>query len=262
MVPRPAALAAIAAVAIVSCGGAEELVPGFSTVSTAELAYGGAPGSGGVGGNGATGAAGAGGQGGVAGQGGAQPEGGTGGYAGAGAAAGQATAGGAAGAWAGAAGEAGAAASAASAGAACGPSDPEPNNDIASAHDLGGVTDCDSDGATMGGVLDGAGDRDWYTLHGDDKFGCKVDPAFTVQCTEPVTLCAYFLCDSGGTVVTCHGASAPAVSVMGDKGCCGDVLSMSPSLDCTSTNEDSAQVWLEVSTAAQACVGYSIQYHY
>lgn len=160
------------------------------------------------------------------------------------------------------AGSAGAAGVAGAAGAAgCAGGDTEPNGDVASAQELTDITDCDAKGFSFSGTADGSSDEDWYTLHAADVVGCSVDPNLAIQASQSTELCAYFLCDTGDTSVSCFGASTAAVTAMGDKGCCTEALSISPEVECSGTN-DSVQVWIRVRTLSPACVGYKVQLHY
>jgi hypothetical protein len=186
----------------------------------------------------------------------------TGGAAGSAAKGGAAGSGGAAGT-SGKAGAAGASGKAGTAGSAgCVDKDPEPNDTEATAFNLAGITDCDGTGASLTGTIDGASDTDWYSVYADDTFGCSVTPTFTQTSSETVTVCAYFLCDSGTTEVTCDSASQADSSPAGNSGCCSTASTFSPGVNCSGTSKDSTQISLVVKSTTNACLSYTIDYNY
>lgn len=255
---------------MVACMAQGESAPGFSVVATASGGQGhpsggsGASGKGGstpAGGSGHGGSSAEGGQGGTAGTGGSGGEGGTSGSGGSAGAGGDGGA--SAGGTSGASGKGGSAGSSGTGGTggSCAQTDPEPNDTEGAAHSLGNITDCDSTGGDLSGALDGKADTDWYTFHGSDEFGCMGDPTFTLMTNETVKMCAYFLCDSGSTKVTCQGVAQPATSPLGRSGCCASALTLAPAIECSGT-DDSSKVWFELQAPQDVCVAYTVDYHY
>ncbi len=138
-------------------------------------------------------------------------------------------------------------------------SDPgaEPNDNEATATDLGAIEDCDAQLLDVSGVLNG-NDVDWYRYSGSDVWGCSVDPTRVVNGNGQLLLCKF--ADCPGAVVTCS-TGTPAVSPGGLDGCCGQG-SVALSVDCDSWSDD-ATVYLSVEKPSGFdCVDYSIDMHY
>ena len=164
---------------------------------------------------------------------------------------------------AGASGAAGAGGAAGSAGAGgCVDPGPEPGDEESTAVSVTSITDCDWDGKSITGTLHGAGDDDWYTFHGDDQAGCTVNPNFDIAPASTLIVCAYFVCDSGSTEVTCDSNSQSSLSPAGHSGCCSSGATFSPKLNCTGTMEDSTKVTVRVRSPVNNCLTYKIDYHY
>jgi hypothetical protein len=218
-----------------------------ATGGNAATAGTGAAGAGSAGVDAAGGSAGApGGQGGAAGEAGAAASGGAAGTAG--------KAGAGAGAGAGGAGAGGTSGAGAIAG--CDDVGFEPNDDEASATDLPDVTDCDVTGSQIGAALDGA-EGDFYRFSGADVSGCVVDPIATTG--DAVRLCLYAEC--AGLALSCTQGAA-ASSPAGRAGCCvhaGGTVELF--IDCSGWSED-ATIWIGVEQSGEACLPYSVEYHY
>ena len=137
----------------------------------------------------------------------------------------------------------------------------EPNETEATAVDLGGISDNDSDAASVSGVLDSVDDVDWYKYHGDDTFGYVVDPTRGLTTPDNLRLCAFFDCDDGSdAAVTCNGGATSAQSPDGRPGCCHS-QGFTADIDCSSS-DDSAEVFIRLDKPVPACVTYDLMYHY
>ncbi len=181
---------------------------------------------------------------------------GTGGLAGEGGAAGGA-AGISAGGESGAGGAGGSAGTAGMAGTGCDDVGFEPNGDESSATALAAIDDCDVSGSSVTAHLADGSDVDVYRFDGTDELGCAVDP--TASTSASVRLCLYAECS--GAAVGCV-LGAPATSPLGRVGCCvpsGGTVQLS--VDCSGFSDD-ARVFVTVSGAGQACLPYTVTYHY
>lgn len=146
------------------------------------------------------------------------------------------------------------------------PADPnEPNDTPDTANDLGSITDSDSDGSTITGVLAGPDDSDWFTYHGSDTTFALVNPTRNVMSDGNVTLCKYALCDVSPETqqLLCPDGTELAAATNGAPGCCATNMGFTFDLTCDSFwGDDSATVWIEVLTDDDACVSYSVDYHF
>jgi hypothetical protein len=126
---------------------------------------------------------------------------------------------------------------------------------------LDSITDCDGTGGELPGTLEGS-DKDWFSFHAKDQFGCQVNPEFSLQATTGTLLCAYFVCDSGGDNLNCPTGSTVDTSPDGLSGCCTSTGSMKPDINCSGT-DDSSQVYVLVYAPSNtACQPYTLSYHY
>ncbi len=126
---------------------------------------------------------------------------------------------------------------------------------------LDSITDCDGTGGEVPGTLEGS-DKDWFSFHAEDQFGCQVNPEISLQANTGTLLCAYFLCDSGGDNLNCPTGSTVDTSPDGLSGCCTSTGSMKPDINCSGT-DDSSQVYLLVYAPSNtACQPYTLGYHY
>ncbi len=146
----------------------------------------------------------------------------------------------------------------------CRADDNEPNEDEASATDLGQISDLDIDGGTVVGSLHSEDDVDWYVYLGDDDPVSNVDPARSIQASGGVRLCKFFECEAGlaQTDFECPLGSDYALA-NARPGCCsvaGDVAL--PDLDCEGVAEDNATVYIRVDQPDAVCVTYELDYHY
>lgn len=140
----------------------------------------------------------------------------------------------------------------------------EPNDSEATAHDLGTIGDCDDEGGSVSGLLDGTTDPDWYKYYGTDGTGCTTDPNRTVTSSHPIRVCKFIQCDNNEeNDFECPGGTSAAMSPDGRPGCCG-TSSIDFSLTCgsSSLNSDNAMVYVRVDTQENACVTYTLSYAY
>jgi hypothetical protein len=134
----------------------------------------------------------------------------------------------------------------------------EPNDSEATALSLGAINDCDNNEATLLGALDGPSDEDWYKYDGSDDFGCVVDPTRALTATGGLRLCKFAECD--GVSVSCEDGSQSALSPKGNPGCCHS-QGFGIDVGCSGIDDD-ATIIIRLDQAAEACVEYSLDYHY
>jgi hypothetical protein len=140
----------------------------------------------------------------------------------------------------------------------------EPNDTEATARDLGTIGDCDSEGEQISGVLTGFADVDWYKYLGSDKSAfCSVSPARSLVASHPVRLCKFVQClDGQAPSFSCPSGTSSATSPDGRAGCCGSA-GFDFGASCGSfLGSDDLRVYLRVTTEEQACVEYTIDYHF
>jgi hypothetical protein len=140
----------------------------------------------------------------------------------------------------------------------------EPNDDEASAVDLGEINDNDGNGGVLSASLHHAGDVDWYFYTGNDDITGNVDPARALVASGGLRLCKFLECDNGlaETEFECPPGTQYALSTMARPGCCANDGFGLEDLNCTGVIEDNATVVLRVDQPEPACVTYSISYHY
>lgn len=141
----------------------------------------------------------------------------------------------------------------------------EPDDDEASAQDLGEITDDDSDAVLVDGVLSGAQDHDWFRYHGLDTFGYVVSPTVKLTASAGVRLCQFIECDAGGVVmtgVTCPKGTVHALSGALRPGCCGTSVFTLEEIACEGTSDD-ATIYVRLDQADEnVCVEYSLTVNY
>ncbi|NUO53729.1 MAG: hypothetical protein HOV80_33190 [Polyangiaceae bacterium] len=140
----------------------------------------------------------------------------------------------------------------------------EPNDTESSAHDLGTIGDCDDEGGSVSGVLDGTTDPDWYKYQGTDGTGCSVDPSREITSSHPIRVCKFIQCDNNeANDFSCPGGTMDVTSPDGRPGCCS-TSEFNFGLTCgsSSLNSDNATVYVRIDTTANECVTYTLTYHY
>ncbi len=147
---------------------------------------------------------------------------------------------------------------------ACAQPEGEPNDDEASAIDLGQL-DCGAEPIVQAGALDGV-DLDWYTTVPNDGVVCFSSPtaaAVAADATD-LTVCIYAQCNMGNTSVGCGfgmGAGMPDTSPDGAEGCCNTGSVDLDSVTCQSFDQ-SYVAWVRVSAAQDQCVDYELTLEY
>ena len=153
-----------------------------------------------------------------------------------------------------------------STGQGCGDTGPEPNETEQTAIDLGGIGDCDGDGESFSGMIDGNFDVDWYKFHGSDaSMFCSVDPSRTLTSSAPVRLCKFIQCDNAeSNNFDCPGGTTAASSPDGRPGCCSSG-NINFDLVCGGSqfNDDNAVVFIRIDNPDESmCPTYTVDYHY
>jgi hypothetical protein len=151
-------------------------------------------------------------------------------------------------------------------GSACNDLGPgEPNGTEATAVNLGQVTDCDEDGASVTGTLAGPSDADWYRYANEDVFGCSVDPTRAISAAGSIRICKFFECLNGEVPsFDCPGSTTASTSPAGRPGCCGDT-GFDLGVECTNlgAGSDNTNVFIRVdSVQGQQCLNYTMDWHY
>ena len=141
----------------------------------------------------------------------------------------------------------------------------EPNDTESTAHDLGTIGDCDDEGGSVSGLLDGPTDPDWYKYYGTDASSlCTTDPNRSVTSSHPIRVCKFIQCDDNeANDFECPSGTSSATSPDGRPGCCA-ASSIDFSLTCgsSSLNADNAMVYVRIDTQENACVTYTLTYAY
>ena len=133
-----------------------------------------------------------------------------------------------------------------------------------SAVDLGTLGDGDPGTLpTVSGVMEST-DEDWFSFEGEDDIVGTLNPWFSLGASLDIQICAYFHCVSGGTDVTCSTGAFTHTSSAGRPGCCtvSGAFELLPDLDCTGTSDDSATVYIRLSSSSAECVPYELTYRY
>jgi len=139
----------------------------------------------------------------------------------------------------------------------------EPNDDEATAVDLGMIDDSDDPGV-FSASLHQPEDVDWFRYQGDDDFGSNVAPERELVSSGGLRLCKFLECDNGlaETEFECPPGTEYALSPMARPGCCASGGIALPDLNCTGVIEDNATVYIRVDQPEEACVTYSVAYQY
>jgi hypothetical protein len=132
----------------------------------------------------------------------------------------------------------------------------------ATAKVLPGITDNDSDAATVTGIVDGILDVDQYSLAGADTSLHQIDATATTP-TAGVEMCMFAKCQKGVmNFMGCSGGTQ-AKNDIGMDGCCltapGTVVL---SHNCTGTTDDSLNTFIRVKDLKNVCTPYSVTYHF
>jgi hypothetical protein len=142
----------------------------------------------------------------------------------------------------------------------------EPNDSEATAVDLGTIDDNDASAGTVDGVL-ADGDEDWFKFIGTDTPVLYfVDPsrALTLPGNETVRRCIFVegCTDPMDLTVTCPNNTSVSTSPDGRTGCCGTIdFEIDPSCGLIAGANLTVYIRLD-QPPAQACVPYTMTYHY
>jgi hypothetical protein len=146
----------------------------------------------------------------------------------------------------------------------------EGNTTPETAIDLGAISDCDpSFPYTQYATLTGAPGSQLFKVTGNDVAGCIVDPEITITSLGSVPgLCVYADCGPQGGTVTCNtfetAVELPTDTLGTLQGCCADDPSgvgATPTISCNGNN-DSADVYIEITSETSECAGFWISYRY
>lgn len=152
-------------------------------------------------------------------------------------------------------------------GAACEEDPNEPNDSEDDAIWQPEISDCDEDAGMIEGILDWDGDVDWYAYRGGDVAGCIVDPSRDVVSSHVLRVCKFVECVDGSnaTAGPCPSGTVAAATESGLPGCCAEgmgVTGFAVPVECES-GDDSAYIRVRIDRSPiDACVGYTIDYHY
>lgn len=139
----------------------------------------------------------------------------------------------------------------------------EPNDDEASAIDLGMAT-CGQDPTVTSGGLDGE-DVDWFRYALQSAMFCFDTPSAAVTADLEVEVCMYAVCGQADPNVSCFGSGGlqMAMSPDGLPGCCGNGATGLPQAGCGFQQTPPASVEVSVTGgAADACTPYELEWSY
>lgn len=143
----------------------------------------------------------------------------------------------------------------------------EPNGAESQAFKLqpGAVEDCDDDGGSIHGVIQGSEDVDWFFYQGSDTLPCLVDPARGWVASQPgLRVCKYAFCTSAETDVGCPSGSTESTSPGGRAGCCGNAP-FEIDLNCGGSFDEHAEIYLRIDHPGgddTTCNEYDLSFHY
>lgn len=145
-----------------------------------------------------------------------------------------------------------------------GPGEPA-NDQMATAHYLGDLSDDDSDEGTIMGTLRTPEDVDWYAYHGVDGVGSTTDPGRQII-GAGIRICKYIDCDGEEDEdFDCPSGTAPDTQ-SGHPGCCwtgGEAIEWGLTCGSSSLNSDNAVVYMRVDhVGGPGCEPYTLKYNY
>jgi hypothetical protein len=140
------------------------------------------------------------------------------------------------------------------------PMDPGGTENTAMA--LKNTDDCDGDGSSIKGVIDGILDIDMYSLQAADTFGCVIGPTSSTPSTD-IQYCMFIKCQGGGMDFKGCSGSTQEKSDIGLDGCClTQPGTLTIDYNCTGTTNDSIDVFIRVKGLKDACIPYTSTYHF
>lgn len=135
-------------------------------------------------------------------------------------------------------------------------------NTDATAKALPGITDNDADAASVNSIIDGALDVDMYSVAGADTFGYVINGTITTP-TPEVEVCMFAKCQKGTmNFMGCSGGTQ-STNDIAMPGCC--LTSPGTAVlnhNCTGTTDDSLNTFIRVKGLKNACIPYSVTYHF
>ncbi len=140
----------------------------------------------------------------------------------------------------------------------------EPNESETAFAFLGNVSGADSQGSSLSAVYAPPDDEDWFVMSITDNFLYVVDPAVSVGSVNPLSVCIYYECNSGGASVLCQGGSTPDISPGGKTGCCiTSPGSVQIEPICSGGGLDSGNAYIRISegTGTPQCTSYNMNWH-
>jgi hypothetical protein len=150
-------------------------------------------------------------------------------------------------------------------GASCDTGSLEPNDTEQEATNLGTMSDCDDQAASVGSSLDGFGDVDWFEYLGADASTlCSVDPGVTITSSHELEICLFFQCvDGTAPDFGCPSTTTPTDSPEGRPGCCsGAPFEFALTCGSSAFNADDARVFVRIAPKTNLCTTYSLEYDY
>ncbi|HJZ88837.1 MAG TPA: hypothetical protein VKN99_26880 [Polyangia bacterium] len=144
---------------------------------------------------------------------------------------------------------------------------PEPNETEATAGMLAGIDECDSNGSTLTGVVNGTSDIDFYHYVGTpDATFCEVDPQASTD-SPNLELCMYWSCRGGvPTTGYCQSgtdAQPPPGAPADQKGCCIATPGYVHAFDICNNTGGTADVYIRLrSPMMNVCLPYTVTYHF
>jgi len=145
----------------------------------------------------------------------------------------------------------------------CAGDDQEPNEDEATAIDLGTITDDDDDISDFSGVLSGSSDVDWYRFIGKDTAFHTTEPTTILETSEGLRFCVFLDCIEDGpalTEVSCPDGTDFAISPGLRPGCCSSAGFEFADYNCPG-GDDSLLVFMRLDKPIfDECVDYSGSY--
>lgn len=147
------------------------------------------------------------------------------------------------------------------AGLACDADDSEPNDNEGEALELDPIDDTDSSGSQLGGILEGSEDEDWFSYEVTDGSLAILEPQRILNADGPIRLCKYYRCNTEqASKAVCDAGADTDLLADGTSGCCADDQDVAMDVECT-TGDDSGTVFVRLSTTANACVSYTVDYN-
>jgi hypothetical protein len=143
----------------------------------------------------------------------------------------------------------------------------EPNESEGASEVFSPTDDCDENGGTATGVINGTSDADWCGYSAVDTGGCVANPYALVTATAPVRACLFIECTLGNTVIDCPSGTTAATSPNGRSGCCATGAAPEIEfglfdLDCDDDNDEDVAIYIRIDEQAAACASYTLDYNY